>query len=96
MQIFARPHSVGIQARLTILALVTALPLVALAALAACRSLERLYIAYLFNHGRLFTDDLSAAHINIGLEVEAWCLVLSVAFVSFMLLRFWRQSKSGQ
>jgi hypothetical protein len=52
--------------------------------MAAWRSLERLYIAYLLNHGRLFTDDLSAGHINIGLEVEAWCLVLGVAFVAFM------------
>jgi hypothetical protein len=54
-------------------ALTASLPLIALAALAAWRSLERFYIAYLFNHGRLFTDDLSADHINIGLEVEAWC-----------------------
>jgi hypothetical protein len=78
------------------LALTASLPLIALAALAAWRSLERLYIAYLFNHGRLFTDDLSAGHINLGLEVEAWCLVLGVAVVAFMLLRFWRRSKSGQ
>jgi hypothetical protein len=78
------------------LALTASLPLIALAALAAWRSLERLYIAYLFNHGRLFTDDLSMGHINISSEVEAWCLVLSVSFVAFMLLRFWRRSKSGQ
>jgi len=40
MQIFARPHSVGIQARLTILALVTALPLVALASSAILRTVD--------------------------------------------------------
>ena len=40
MQIFARPHSVGIQARLTILALVTALPLVALASFAILRTVD--------------------------------------------------------
>ena len=78
------------------LALTASLPLIALAALAAWRSLERIYIAYLVNHGRLLTDDLSAGHINIGLEVEAWFLVLGVAFVALKLLRFWRRSKSGQ
>jgi len=78
------------------LALAASLPLIALAALAAWRSLERLYDAYLFNHGRLFTDDLTVGQIDIGLEVEAWCLVLGVAFVAFMLLRFWLRSKSGQ
>ncbi len=78
------------------LALTASLPLIALAALAAWRSLERFYIAYLFNHRSLFTDDPSVGHINIGLEVEAWCLVLGVSFVAFMLLRFWRRSKSGQ
>jgi len=78
------------------LALTASLPLIALAALAAWRSLERFYIAYLFNHRRLFTDDLTVGHINIGLEVEVWCLVLGVSFVAFMRLRFWRRSKSGQ
>jgi hypothetical protein len=72
-------------------ALAASLPLIALAALAAWRSLERLYIACLFNHGRLFTDDLTSGYINIGLEVEAWCLVLGIVFVTFMLLRFWRR-----
>jgi hypothetical protein len=78
------------------LALTASLPLIALAALAAWRSLERLYIAYLFNHGRLFADDLSEGHINIDVEVKAWCLVLGVAFLTFMLLRFWRRSNAGQ
>jgi hypothetical protein len=78
------------------LALTASLPLIALAALAAWRSLERFYLANLFKHRRLFTDDLTVGHINIGSEVEAWCLVLGISFVAFMLLRFWRRSKSGQ
>ncbi len=75
------------------LALAASLPLVALSGLAAWNSTERLYRAYLINRGRLFSDDLTEAHINVGAEIETWCFVLGVAFVAFMLLRFWRKSK---
>lgn len=77
-------------------ALVASLPLVALSGLAAWRSAERLYTAYLISHGRLFSDALDEGHINFGFEIEVWCLVLGTAFVAIMLLKFWRRSKGGQ
>jgi hypothetical protein len=41
------------------LALAASLPLIALSALAAWYSLERLYTAYLITHDRPFSDDLT-------------------------------------
>ena len=40
MGLFVRPHSFGIQARLTMLAVATALPLVALASFAVLRTVD--------------------------------------------------------
>jgi hypothetical protein len=74
------------------MALAASLPLVALSALLAWRSLGRLYAAYLFNRGHLLTDDLTVGHINTRFEIEVWCLVLGLSVFAFLLLRFWRRS----
>jgi hypothetical protein len=81
---------------LRFLALAASLPLIALSALAAWRSLERLYAAYLVTHGHLFSDDLGAGHIKVAFELEVWCLVLGISAVAFLLLRFWHRSKYGR
>jgi hypothetical protein len=71
------------------IALAASLPMIALAALAAWRSVERFYMAYLFKHRRLFSEDLAVGHIKVRQEIEVWCFVLGTAFVAFLLLRFW-------
>jgi ABC-type branched-subunit amino acid transport system permease subunit len=78
------------------LALAASLPLIALSVLAAWRSVERFYTAYLITHGHLVSDDLSEGHIRVGSEIEAWCLVLGTSAVAFLLLRFWYRSKYGR
>jgi hypothetical protein len=78
------------------LALAASLPLTALPMLAAWRSVERFYTAYLVTHGHFFSDDLSEGHIKLGFEIEAWCLVLGTSAVAFLLLRFWYRSKYGR
>jgi hypothetical protein len=78
------------------LALAASLPLVAASALGAWRSLGRLYTAYQFNHGYIATDDLTAGHVHVRFEIEVWCLVLGLAVVAFLLLRFWRNPNVRQ
>ena len=78
------------------LALAASLPLIALSALAARRSVERFHTAYLISHGRLFSDDLSAGRIKLAVEIQTWCVVLGVAAVSFVLLRFWHRPNRGR
>ena len=76
------------------LALVASLLLVAVSAFGAWRSLGRLYTAYQFNHRRIAGDDLIVGHVNIRFEIEVWCLVLGLAVVAFLLLRFWQTSNA--
>jgi hypothetical protein len=67
--------------------------MIAGAIVAAGRSIERLYTAYLFAHGRTPTDDLSQAQVNVRLELAAWAIVLCLAVVASLLLRYWHRSK---
>jgi hypothetical protein len=75
------------------LTLVISLPLTVLAAAMAWRSIERLYTAYLFAQGRTQTDDLTAAHIDLRLDLAAWGIVLGIFLLVSFLLRFWYRSK---
>lgn len=78
------------------LALAASLPLIALSALAAWRSLERLYTAYVITHGHPLGDDLGAGRTKVAFEIEVWCLVLGMSAVAFLLLRFWHRTKFGR
>jgi len=79
------------------LALAASLPLVAASALGAWRSLGRLYTAYQFNHGYIATDDLTAGHVHVRFEgTTPQSLVLRLAVVAFLLLRFWRNPNVRQ
>lgn len=78
------------------LALVTALPLLVISALVAWRSVVRLYTAYQFNHGQIFSDDLTVGHVSVRFEIEVGCLVLGLAVAAFLLLRFWQDSNVDQ
>ena len=68
------------------------LPLIALAAIVAGRSIERLHTAYLFAQGHP-ADDLTQAHINVPLELRVWGIVLGIVVVVSFVLRFWHRSK---
>src|SRR5580698_3087587 len=72
------------------LALAAALPLIALSALSAWRSLERLYTAYPITHGHSFSDDLGAGHIKVAFEIGVWCLVMGISAAAFLFLRLWQ------
>jgi hypothetical protein len=73
-----------------------ALPLIALSALSAWRSLERLYTAYPITHGHSFSDDLGAGHIKVAFEIGVWCLVMGISAAAFLFLRFWQRTKYGR
>ena len=73
-------------------ALGASLPLSVLAAWIAWRSIERLYAAYQIAQGRIPTDDLMQAHINLQLEMAAWGIVIGIVLVVSFLLGFCRRS----
>jgi hypothetical protein len=75
------------------LALGTSLLLIALAAIMAWRSIERLYTAHLFAQSSTPTDDLTQAHINARLEFAVWGIVFGLVLVVSFLLRWWHRSR---
>jgi hypothetical protein len=80
-----------LRSRLPVSALGAAIALITVAIFAASRCIERLHTAYLFAHGRIPTDDLTQGYVNVRLA--AWGMVLCLAVVASILLRYWHRAK---